>query len=64
MATSWHLIADSILTLCSPHGFPIARFANPRSMARAEAAPAPTPVEPGTVEIRSTVSMTVEVSEK
>lgn len=32
--------------------------------ARAEAAPAPTPVEPGTVEIRSTVSMTVEVSEK
>jgi len=25
---------------------------------------APTPVEPGTVEIRSTVSMTVEVSEK
>jgi uncharacterized protein YggE len=32
--------------------------------ARAEAAPAPTPVEPGTVEVRSTVSMTVEVSEK
>ena len=32
--------------------------------ARAEAAPAPTPVEPGTVEIRSTVSMTVEVSER
>jgi uncharacterized protein YggE len=30
--------------------------------ARAEAAPAPTPVEPGTVEIRSTVSLTVEVS--
>ena len=32
--------------------------------ARAEAASAPTPIEPGTVEIRSTVSMTVEVSEK
>jgi uncharacterized protein YggE len=32
--------------------------------ARAEAAPAPTPVEPGTVEVRSTVSMTVEVREK
>jgi uncharacterized protein YggE len=32
--------------------------------ARAEAAPTPTPVEPGTVEIRSTVSMTVEVSER
>ena len=32
--------------------------------ARAEAAPAPTPVEPGSVEVRSTVSMTVEVSEK
>lgn len=32
--------------------------------ARAEAAAAPTPVEPGTVEVRSTVSMTVEVSEK
>lgn len=32
--------------------------------ARAEAAPAQTPVEPGTVEIRSTVSMIVEVSEK
>jgi uncharacterized protein YggE len=32
--------------------------------ARAEAAPAPTPIEPGTVEIRSTVSMTVEVSDK
>ena len=31
--------------------------------ARAEAASAPTPVEPGTVEVRSTVSMTVEVSE-
>jgi uncharacterized protein YggE len=31
--------------------------------ARAEAA-APTPVEPGTVEVRSTVSLTVEVSEK
>jgi hypothetical protein len=30
--------------------------------ARAEAAP--TPVEPGTVEVRSTVSMTVEVSDK
>jgi hypothetical protein len=33
-------------------------------LARAEAAPAQTPVEPGTVEIRSSVSMTVEVSEK
>lgn len=32
--------------------------------ARAEAAAAPTPVEPGTVEVRSTVSMTVEVSER
>ena len=32
--------------------------------ARAEAAAAPTPVEPGTVEVRSTISMTVEVSEK
>lgn len=32
--------------------------------ARAEAASAPTPIEPGTVEVRSTVSMTVEVSEK
>jgi uncharacterized protein YggE len=32
--------------------------------ARAEAAPAPTPIEPGTVEIRSTVSITVEVSDK
>ena len=32
--------------------------------ARAEAASAPTPIEPGTVEIRSTLSMTVEVSEK
>jgi uncharacterized protein YggE len=32
--------------------------------ARAEAAPAQTPVEPGTVEVRSTVSMTVEVAEK
>jgi uncharacterized protein len=32
--------------------------------ARAEAAPAPTPVEPGTVEVRSSLSMTVEVSEK
>ncbi len=32
--------------------------------ARADAAPARTPVEPGTVEIRSTLSMTVEVSEK
>ena len=32
--------------------------------ARAEAAPAPTPVEPGTVDVRSTVSMTVEVSDK
>jgi uncharacterized protein len=30
-------------------------------LARAEAAPAQTPVEPGTVEVRSTVSMTVEV---
>lgn len=33
-------------------------------LARAEAAPAQTPVEPGTVEVRSTVSMTVEVSER
>lgn len=32
--------------------------------ARAEAAPAPTPIEPGTVEIRSTVALTVEVGEK
>lgn len=32
--------------------------------ARAEASRAPTPVEPGTVEVRSTVSMTVEVAEK
>ena len=32
--------------------------------ARAEAAPAQTPVEPGTVEVRSTVSMTVEVGDK
>jgi uncharacterized protein YggE len=32
-------------------------------LARAEAAPAQTPVEPGTVDVRSTVSMTVEVSE-
>ncbi len=32
--------------------------------ARAEAAAAPTPVEPGTVEVRSTVSVTVEVGEK
>ena len=32
--------------------------------ARAESAPAPTPIEPGTVQIRSTVSMTVEVTEK
>jgi uncharacterized protein len=32
--------------------------------ARGEAASAPTPVEPGTVEVRSTVSMTVDVSEK
>jgi len=31
---------------------------------RAEAAPAQTPVEPGTVDVRSTVSMTVEVSER
>jgi uncharacterized protein YggE len=30
--------------------------------ARSEAAPPPTPVEPGTVEVRSTVSMTVEVT--
>jgi uncharacterized protein YggE len=30
-------------------------------LARAEAAPAQTPVEPGTVDVRSTVSMTVEV---
>ena len=32
-------------------------------LARAEAAPAQTPVEPGTVDVRSTVSMTVEVRE-
>lgn len=32
--------------------------------ARAEVSRAPTPVEPGTVEIRSTVTMTVEVAEK
>lgn len=32
--------------------------------ARADAAAAPTPIEPGTVQIRSTVSMTVEVAEK
>jgi uncharacterized protein len=32
--------------------------------ARAEAAPVPTPIEPGTVEIRSTVTLTVEVGEK
>ena len=32
--------------------------------ARAEAAPAPTPVEPGTVEVRSSLTMTVEVGEK
>lgn len=32
--------------------------------ARADAGPTPTPVEPGTVEIRSAVSLTVEVSEK
>lgn len=32
--------------------------------ARAEAAATPTPVEPGTVEVRSTVSMTVEVGEQ
>ena len=32
--------------------------------ARAETASVPTPVEPGTVEVRSTVSMTVEVSDK
>lgn len=32
--------------------------------ARGDAAPVPTPIEPGTVQIRSTVSMTVEVTEK
>ena len=32
--------------------------------ARGEAAAAPTPIEPGTVEIRSIVSMTVEVSDR
>ena len=32
--------------------------------ARADVAAAPTPVEPGTVDVRSTVSMTVEVSDK
>jgi len=31
---------------------------------RAEAAPAPTPVEPGTVEVRASLSLTVEISEK
>ena len=31
---------------------------------RAEAAPAQTPVEPGTVDVRSTVSMTVEVAQQ
>jgi uncharacterized protein YggE len=31
---------------------------------RAEATPAQTPVEPGTVEVRSTVSMTVEVTDQ
>lgn len=30
-------------------------------MARAEAAAAPTPIEPGTVEVRSTVTLTVEI---
>jgi uncharacterized protein YggE len=30
-------------------------------MARAEAAAAPTPIEPGTVEVRSTVTLTIEV---
>ena len=33
-------------------------------LARAEAASVPTPVEPGTVEVRSTVTMAVEVSER
>jgi uncharacterized protein YggE len=32
--------------------------------ARAEAASVPTPIEPGTVEVRSSVTMTVEVAEK
>jgi hypothetical protein len=32
--------------------------------ARAEAAQAPTPVEPGTVDVRSTVTLTAEVSER
>jgi uncharacterized protein len=33
-------------------------------LARAEAASVPTPVEPGTVDVRSTVTMAVEVSER
>jgi uncharacterized protein len=36
----------------------------PAMAARAEVAQAPTPVEPGTVEVRSTVTLTAEVSEK
>ena len=39
-------------------------FRQTMAVGRAEAASTPTPVEPGTVEIRSSVSMTVEVSEK
>ena len=33
-------------------------------MARAEAAAAPTPIEPGTVEVRSTVTLTIEVADR
>ena len=33
-------------------------------MARAEAAAAPTPIEPGTVEVRSTVTLTIEVGDR
>ena len=33
-------------------------------MARAEAAAAPTPIEPGTVEVRSTVALTIEVADR
>lgn len=42
---------------------PIYRQA-PMARAEAFAAQAPTPVEPGTVDVRSTVSLTVEVSER
>jgi uncharacterized protein YggE len=33
-------------------------------MARAEAAAAPTPIEPGTIEVRSTVTLTIEVGDQ